>query len=903
MGNENKNPVSGHQGDISADELLKLLNKSMDYKADEKSEKATKPSENSGESLEIDDEVFEIAQSEVKNSGTLAEDDSELDIDALIEKFINEPKKQREQEKKEELLEPETAPLEDDILQDEAADVSLAEFAESDEEILPELEVEEAVSPLESEEIIAGAVQLTVFDEMEAADEAENDSLAEAEEIQPDFEYEDDDIKIADVGGDESTCGTFADFSEDASDTVATAVFDISKVKEIAEESEPVDVLVDEAFNMCETEVFTPVHEEDIEQIPEEKVVSETVFGQDATGEIDQTDLNLMLAFGMNDKLKDTVGEEQAIAIEDDIVRQHEETVQMQAVPETVEFTSRDQISEILTKYKSSYYTLIIRIAAAAAIMGILFVFENHSLLGLTMPAFMRPTSYPVVYAMLDLQLVILCGVLVWRQLWAGVNDIKALKPTPECITVFVMGLSVIYTFIAAFTAPVSGFALYNLPVAFTVLLALIYEFMNLKRDVLSFNVVCSKRRKFVVTPVSDTTESLEREVFNDYLPDGAQIVRVGKSDFVDGFFARVNDKHITKPIIGIIAPAVVLISLAFLIITAIMGGGVYDCVTAAFMTTVFTMPLAAFMVYSYPFYKASKDAYDAGSAIIGEASLGEYSASSVISFEDKEVFPSGGVKVTSIKVYGNNRIDEIIYSLASAFMKVGGPLADVFSQATHDIGHSEDVELIEVDDDGFTVTIDDVAVHIGKASYMEKRNFDPPYDNEARQNQTSSVGILYIAYSGQLAAKVYVQYTLDAEFEAILSQLYKTGMCVGIKSFDPNIDDMLLAKKIKAMKYPVKVIRSKNVEDIPHTFERCNSGIVSKHSVKSLLRTVAKCERVSGVIKTSLIVKLLSMLIGIVVMAFVCAFGGGAALPSLYVMLYQLFWVIPVLVISRFMI
>lgn len=86
------------------------------------------------------------------------------------------------------------------------------------------------------------------------------------------------------------------------------------------------------------------------------------------------------------------------------------------------------------------------------------------------------------------------------------------------------------------------------------------------------------------------------------------------------------------------------------------------------------------------------------------------------------------------------------------------------------------------------------------------------------------------------------MQYTIDSEFEKILEQLYKTGMCVGIKSFDPNIDDVLLAKKVKAMKYPVKVIRSKTVEDIPHTFERCDSGIVSKRSVKDLLRTVTLC-------------------------------------------------------------
>ena len=146
------------------------------------------------------------------------------------------------------------------------------------------------------------------------------------------------------------------------------------------------------------------------------------------------------------------------------------------------------------------------------------------------------------------------------------------------------------------------------------------------------------------------------------------------------------------------------------------------------------------------------------------------------------------------------------------------------------------------------------------------------------------------------------MQYTIDSEFEKILEQLYKTGMCVGIKSFDPNIDDVLLAKKVKAMKYPVKVIRSKTVEDIPHTFERCDSGIVSKRSVKDLLRTVTLCERVNNAMKTATIVKILAMLLGVVAMVFVWVFASEIQLNSLYTAAYQLVWLIPVMLISHFM-
>ena len=675
-------------------------------------------------------------------------------------------------------------------------------------------------------------------------------------------------------------------------DTQRTAVFDIKEVRSAA--SDVVDEPVD--GESAPTEVFDKVSDGSAGELPDPT----KTYGDPDAEEIDQTDLNLMIAFGMNDEIKDKVGEEKANEIEVDIKKHGEETEQLMNVAKKYEYTSRSQNVEILTKYKSQYYTLIIRIIAAVLLLGAMFLLENCSMFDLELPSFMNPQAYPVVYAMIDLQFVVLCGALVFRQLPTGLKNLFTLKPTAESITAFVLILSVAYTIFTCAIAPRGGFELYNLPVAVAVLFALLYEFMNTKRDVFSFNVISTKRRKFVVSPVSDETESLEREIFKDYVPSDSQIIRVSKTDFVDGFFERTEDNVVSRPIIGIVIPLVMILGAGFFILNFMKSQSLYDSVTMAYISMALTMPLSAFMIYSYPSYRASRKAYDSDSTIIGEVSLNEYASSSVISFEDKEVFPSGGVKVTSIKVYGQNRIDEIIYNLASAFIKVGGPLADVFSQATHDLGHSDNVVLEEVDEDGFTVTVDEILVNIGKAAYMEKQDYEPPYDAEDKKIEESSVGIMYIAYQGQLAAKVYVQYTIDNEFEQILAQLYKTGMCVGIKSFDPNIDDVLLSKKIKSMKYPVKVIRSRTVEDIPHTFERCSSGIVSKRSVKDLLKTVALCEKVNSAIKSALIVKILAMLLGIVASIVIYTFGSELGITSLHLAVYQLIFTILVLGISR---
>ncbi len=903
---------------LSADDLLARLKQSYDEVAsgdNAKNEAADRPRTEAHptEALKIDDAVYSNAEQTLRESEALgADDDSELDVDELIDMYITKPREEREAEN--EAAEAENAAVEDELSDthefgaesvgdevfvqmsfDEVA-AEIAEHSADPEPDVPATLDEDALldeamfvvpeeAPLTKEEIVEDV----------AEDIAEEFTEEIAEQTAEGISDDDSDMKlVAEESYDEPL--EYAD--EDVLDTQTTAVFDISMVREMASKTDDeVNRAIDEALAESATEVFDRISDDDLANAE----ISQT-YGKTDDTEVDQTDLHIMLAFGMEEQLKQAVGEEEASKIEEDVIQKHEQTTQISIVEEPIEYTSREQNNEIMAKYESRYKSLLVRIAAAAALLVAVFIIENFSIFGLSLPAFMRPTSYPVVYAMIDLQLVVFSGVLVYRQLIEAYNGILKKKFSPETLTALMLALSLVYSLVAGIIAPTSGFAMYNLPVVFAVLASLVYEFLNLKREMFGFNVVASKKKKLVVSPVSNETDSLEREVFGEYVPDDAQIVRVGKTDFVDGFFERSAKNKPTRPIIGILLPAMLLLAIVFVVVGAI-GGGVYGAITSAFLTVAFCAPLTLFAIYSYPFYKASKDAFENESAILGEASLDEYAASSIISFEDKEVFPPRGTKVTSIKVFGQNRIDEIVYNLASAFVKVDGPLADVFAQATQDIGYSEDVELVEVDEDGFTVTVDGDTVYIGKASYMEKKDYEPPFDSEARrQDQGSALGILYVAFGGQLAAKMYVQYTIDGEFEKVLAQLYRTGMCVGIKSFDPNIDDMLLAKKIHAIKYPVKVIRARTVEDIPHTVDRCESGVVSKHSVKALLRTVALCERVSSVIKTNLIIGMLAMIIGVIVMIFVSALGA-TAMPSVYALLYQIFWIVPVVLISKFLV
>ena len=171
---------------------------------------------------------------------------------------------------------------------------------------------------------------------------------------------------------------------------------------------------------------------------------------------------------------------------------------------------------------------------------------------------------------------------------------------------------------------------------------------------------------------------------------------------------------------------------------------------------------------------------------------------------------------VKSSKTYGDSPIDYIISNVASLFMKVGGPLAQVFEAATRDLEHTDDVKLTSVVSGGLEAYIDGRHVYCGNADYFTDNGLPTPTDpeDEILRGQ-SSVSIMYLAIDGEVAAKLYIQYTLDRDFEVTIKQLSRLGICVGIKTFDPNITDLMLDRSISLADYPIKILRCRTIDDL----------------------------------------------------------------------------------------
>lgn len=625
---------------------------------------------------------------------------------------------------------------------------------------------------------------------------------------------------------------------------------------------------------------------------PEEEPTSEP--------EMDDTDLNLMVAFGLEDQLdrKAGAGTADKVAAQNDAGARELEEQQRRAAE--YEYTERNQTPRIAEAYKYALNSLRIKIAAGALLTLLLFLFENITLFGVQFAGALDPAVYPVVYIMVSLQLMLLVCAVAYEQVLTGFRNLFTGRPTPESVTAVLAVFGVLYS---AYAAAVSTQGIepvmYNFAVAVCALMTMIFAYVNTKREVFSFNIVSSKKPKYVFRRIPATDASPESEAFGAVDSDNPDVLQIEKASFVDGYFNRTTAVlHTTRVYVAAMLTVVVAAAVLLAVFSSIGGSGAYHAVTIAYISVLAAIPMSMFFTYSYPFYKANKEAYENDSTIVGESSLDEYSGASIISFDDKNVFPSYGVKVQNIKIYNNHRIDRVLYYAASAFAAAGGPLCDVFDVATIEMGHSDEVEILGADIGYLETRVDGRHILFGRSGVLRELGVQLPEEVVEEDSYIEGdLSIMYMVLDDDLIAKLYIRYQMDADFEFILRQFTHNGTCVCVKTLDPNIDAEMIFSKVKGRNYPLKVIKN-HEGDVDK--QRVDSGIVTRGTTKSLLQVVSYCDMVLSVKRTNMIISIVSAIVSLAVMLIVSMSGNLSAIGSWLLVVNQLFWMIPAMLTTK---
>ncbi len=621
------------------------------------------------------------------------------------------------------------------------------------------------------------------------------------------------------------------------------------------------------------------------------------------------TDTAMMRAFGLSPKTSEFMRDERLFDARDDSMTreipqaEHEKTEanEDEQVPpqakKTFEYTDPLQNREIMLAFKSKYNFAKARLVMAGVLVILLGLLEN-------IPGISTLLGGTVNVVLVDWVLTVAAATLVFDRIALAAKALTRFAFDFDTITLAAFVLSFVATGASIFLSTAySGIFLYNFPFAICVFLNLFSLFSDLRRDVYTFKIVSSAKTKKVLARPSEGERTPETVEFSEYLGENEHICTIKKSEFISDYFAKRSEKASDKLLMKLFVPICFLMSvILFFISFFVMKQGATQSLGMAYAVFMMSAPFTAFITYSYPHYLASRCAYTYNAAIVGDTAHEAYTKTAVIAFRDEEAFPAELTKVKGLKLFGDRKIENVMYYASSVYSKLGGPLATVFKQATLNSVVSRDIEIREVSREGVSAMVDGKNVVLGSPAYMEEQCFEiAPAPGDEKCGGKSNRRILYLACDEVVIAKFHVQYTATSDFLYMIDRLMKAGVGVSIRTADPCIDDGLLyTNKMNPEKYPVKVVKGVLSEEKTDTISAKDAGILSVGTEKELIKTFLLCDKIENVKKTNFVLETVASVFGIAVMALVLITGNAEGLHSIFPALYQLFWLIPICVISR---
>ena len=699
-----------------------------------------------------------------------------------------------------------------------------------------------------------------------------------------------DDDMVTDKADDTTAEITEENPAENAADTSAEAE-PVTEVEKTAEEAEEPAKVEEPSENPDELN-------QEIEE------VSSDAEKEDENDEFDPTDINLMVAFGLDNK-----DNKKAKEFGDRLEAKQHSRESHKVKLDHPEFVDKTQIPKIRKEFRDKKISLWVRFTVCTVLTVLLMIFENIPLITKLFTGTEQqfagvfdPAVYPVVYIMVSLQLMLLACFCAVDEITAGVKNIFRGTPTPSSMTALLTLGGIVYSAVLAVTVvspnePV----MFNFVTAVSAMLTLICAMYNNKRESMNFAVIANRKPKHIVRHLPDEESEGEARAFAES-EDACDVMKIEKTDFIDGFFGRLSRPDPSTGVFMTFAmSASVAIAVLFGIFVNLRGGDNTSVCRVVYSAMLMLAPLSAYVTFSYPMYRANIAAKEYDSAIIGDASLEEYSNASIISFDDKNVFPSYSVKVQNMRIYNNARIDRVLYYAASVFAYAGGPLQDVFEVATKDMGVSQNVKIFDTEAGFLATQVDGVNIIFGSSRNLQSRGLEIP-EGALRDDVDLSdeLSIMYMFRENKLVAKMYIKYVMDSDIDLILKQFSGSGLYVCVRTFDPNIDEAMIAKKAGMKKMPLKIVRYSSADEVGRYEEKVDSGLVTCGSPKSLLQVITYCGKVLHTKKTDIALGVLSVMIGAAILVLLLLADSLSVLSSLLIVLYQLVWLIPITIASK---
>ena len=265
----------------------------------------------------------------------------------------------------------------------------------------------------------------------------------------------------------------------------------------------------------------------------------------------------------------------------------------------------------------------------------------------------------------------------------------------------------------------------------------------------------------------------------------------------------------------------------------------------------------------------------------------------------DHDLFPQGSTKLNGVKFYGNRNPDDIVSYSASLISIAGGDLVPVFQQLLSSRGASEyPVENFQnYGDGGIGGEICGEPVLLGSLNFLQDMGVEIPEGTMVNQ-------AVYVAVDGQLCAVYAITYAKMRSSAAGLVTL------CGYSKLTPVMlcDDFMLTESFLQAKFEIKTRRmafpdrevSRQLRQVQPNPEAPVLAMTTREELVSAAYAVTGARALRTAAKLGVTIHLIGGILGMLIMLVLALLGNTELLTPTNILLYQLVWAIPGLLVTE---
>lgn len=351
------------------------------------------------------------------------------------------------------------------------------------------------------------------------------------------------------------------------------------------------------------------------------------------------------------------------------------------------------------------------------------------------------------------------------------------------------------------------------------------------------------------------------------------------------------------------LAPATAVIAVVVALLYGIFFGSFSGAVNAFALVCAVCIPVSTLLAVNIPMYDLCKKLLPTGAMLSGYPSVKQFCDSTAVMIDANELFPADSVFLDGIKTFEDYNIDESLLCGIAILKEAQNPIAKVFEKVVDETdGDLPEVESVLYEDElGLVGWVNGERILVGNRELMTKYSVETPSIEYEDKYIQSGKQVTYVARAGRLIAMFVTHYIADSILMPELHRAEANGISILVHSTDCNITNDLICSLYNVFYRTVKVLPTglgTVLKECKSTFEETSRAyLITNGKTSAFLKAVSGSVQIKRNISLSIVIQLISVVLGVLLTATLALYAGVGVLGTLEVLIYSLFWGVATLV------